>query len=120
MALYTTVSTPTSLSTAAITVSAVNTATGYNGSWSDISIGDSAKSKLHVMGDATIDGNLTIKGKSIAEALERIEARLNILTPNHELESQWEELKLLGEQYRKMEQDMLEQLETVKRLSKKY
>ena len=120
--LYTTTTTP-STSTAAITVSAsaLTTTSGFNGTnGSTITIGDSSQAQLHVRGDSRFDGDVTIGGKNIAEALERIEARLNILTPNHKLEAEWEELRLLGEKYRQLEKEMLDQLETVKLLSKRY
>jgi hypothetical protein len=120
--LYTTTATP-STSTAAITVSAsaLTTTSGFNGTnGSTITIGDSSQAQLHVRGNSQFDGDVTIGGKNIAEALERIEARLNILTPNQKLEAEWEELRLLGEKYRQLEKEMLDQLETVKLLSKKY
>ena len=41
-------------------------------------------------------------------AIEKIEQRLNILTPNSKLESEWDELKELGDRYRKLEKRILE------------
>jgi hypothetical protein len=66
------------------------------------------RTPLHVNGDAEIDGDLKVKGKSLAEAIENIEKRLAILHPNPELEERWEQLKALGEQYRELEKDILE------------
>jgi hypothetical protein len=63
---------------------------------------------LRVNGDAEIDGDLKVKGKSLLEAIENIEKRLAILHPNPELEERWEQLKALGEQYRELEKDILE------------
>lgn len=63
---------------------------------------------LKVNGDAEIDGDLKIKGKSLSEAIENIEKRLAILHPNEKLEEKWEELKALGERYRELEKDILE------------
>lgn len=63
---------------------------------------------LKVNGDAEIDGDLKIKGKSLSEAIENIEKRLAILHPNEKLEKKWEELKALGERYRELEKDILE------------
>ena len=63
---------------------------------------------LHVKGDAEIEGDLKVKGKSLADAIENIEKRLAILHPNEKLEEKWEELKALGEQYRELEKDILE------------
>lgn len=65
-------------------------------------------SDLSVQGNAKIDGDLMIGNRSLLEALDKIEARLAILQPNRELESKWEELQSLGEQYRKLEAEILE------------
>lgn len=65
-------------------------------------------SPLKIDGDAEIDGDLKVKGKSLSEAIENIEKRLAILHPNSELEERWEELKALGERYRELEKDILE------------
>jgi len=64
--------------------------------------------KLKVQGDAEFDGDVKIKGKSISDTLEKIEARLAILHPNEKLEEKWEELKALGDKYRELEKDILE------------
>jgi len=63
---------------------------------------------LHVKGNAEIEGDLKVKGKSLADAIDNIEKRLAILHPNPELEERWEQLKALGEQYRELERDILE------------
>jgi hypothetical protein len=75
---------------------------------STISITDPYYSTLDVHGDANFNGDLKIKGKSLIESIENIEKRLAILHPNSELESRWEKLKELGEQYRQLEKDILE------------
>jgi hypothetical protein len=46
-----------------------------------------------------------IDGVSIKTLLEE---RLNMLVPNPELEAEWEQLKKLGDEYRKLEADMKE------------
>ena len=63
---------------------------------------------LKVNGDAEIDGDIKVKGKSLSEAIENIEKRLAILHPNEKLEEKWEQLKALGERYRELEKDILE------------
>ena len=73
---------------------------------------------LKVKGDAEIDGDIKIKGKSLSEAIENIEKRLAILHPNEKLEEKWEELKALGERYRELEKDILEKEEIWKILKK--
>jgi hypothetical protein len=62
------------------------------------------------------DADIEVNGKSLMDMIERIEQRLNILTPNTELESEWEELRDLGEQYRKLEQHIKDKQATWDRL----
>jgi hypothetical protein len=50
------------------------------------------------------DADIKVNGWSLVDAVKKIEERLNILHPNTELETEWEELRALGEQYRKLEQ----------------
>ena len=63
---------------------------------------------LSVKGDADFEGNVTIKGKSLSEMLEKIDERLAILHPNPELEDRWDELKELGKRYKELEQEIIE------------
>jgi hypothetical protein len=69
---------------------------------------------IHVKGDAKFDndveivGDLTIKGKGIAESLEAIEARLAILRPNEELEEKWDQLRGLRQMYMELEAEIIE------------
>jgi hypothetical protein len=65
-------------------------------------------SALTVKGDALFEGNVKIKGVDLTERLDAIEQRLGILRPNNDLEGKWEKLKSLGEEYRKLEQEILE------------
>jgi hypothetical protein len=80
---------------------------GINTSWDTITT-STRGGELHVKGDAEIDGDLKIKGKSLSEAIENIEKRLAILHPNEKLEEKWDQLKALGERYRELEKDILE------------
>ena len=52
--------------------------------------------------------DIVIGGRSLMKTLDTITERLAILEPNNKLESEWAELKQLGERYRAMEQDLLE------------
>jgi hypothetical protein len=54
------------------------------------------------------DCDLKLGNISIRTFLERIEQRLEILHINPELESQWDELKKLGDRYRQLEKELLE------------
>ena len=49
------------------------------------------------------DADIKINGKSMKTWMEQVEERLNILTPNPELEKDWDELQELGERYRALE-----------------
>ena len=62
------------------------------------------------------DADITINGKSMMRLLERIEDRLNLLEPNTELEKDWDDLRRLGERYRKLEKKCKEKAETWKKL----
>ena len=48
--------------------------------------------------------DIEVNGWSLIESIKKIEERLNILTPNDKLETEWEELRALGDQYRQLEQ----------------
>jgi hypothetical protein len=65
-------------------------------------------SALTVKGDALFEGNVKIKGIDLNDRFNEIEKRLAILRPNNDLEGKWEKLKSLGEEYRKLEQEILE------------
>ena len=54
------------------------------------------------------NADIKVNGWSLVAAIQKIEERLNILHPNTKLETEWEELKSLGEQYRKLEQHIKE------------
>ena len=67
------------------------------------------QSSLKVKGSADIDGDLTVKGRSITQTLEKIEERLAILPPpNTELERDWAPLAELRQQYVELERELLE------------
>ena len=63
---------------------------------------------LKVSGNAEFEGEVTIRGVKLDERLNAIEERLGILRPNNDLEGKWENLKKLGEEYRKLEKEILE------------
>ena len=49
------------------------------------------------------DADIKINGKSMKIWMEAVEERLNILTPNPELEKEWDDLRRLGQRYRALE-----------------
>jgi len=58
--------------------------------------------------------DIVVGGKSLTQAIEKIEERLAILKPNTELESRWEQLKELRNQYMELERDLLEKEKIMK------
>ena len=63
---------------------------------------------IRVSGDAEFDGDVKIKGKSLSELMERLEARLGVTHPNKELEERWEELRQLSVRYKELEAEIKE------------
>ena len=72
-----------------------------------------AGGRMELKGDSA---DLTINGKSLKNWMEKVEERLNILTPNPELEKEWDELRRLGERYRKLEKKCKEKAEVWNKL----
>jgi len=60
---------------------------------------------LELQGDAA---ELVINGVSLSATLKGIQDRLNILRPNTALEAEWDDLRTLGEQYRRLEAELKE------------
>jgi hypothetical protein len=95
--------------------------TSGSGTYGNITIGgNSAKSnnKVSISGE---NADIEINGKSMTAWMERVEQRLNILTPNTELEKEWDDLRRLGERYRKLEKKCKEKAlmwETLKKMPK--
>jgi len=52
--------------------------------------------------------DIMINGVSLNDTLQLIQDRLNMLRPNRELEADWDQLRELGEQYRKLEKQLME------------
>ena len=61
--------------------------------------------RLELQGD---NADIVINGESLSDRLSAIEQRLNILRPNAILEAQWDQLRELGEQYRRLEAELQE------------
>lgn len=49
------------------------------------------------------EADIEINGKSMSAWMEKVEQRLNILYPNPDVEKDWDDLRRLGERYRKLE-----------------
>lgn len=79
--------------------------TGASG-WNSTSVAD-----LNQAGMLSLRGekaDIDINGKSLLKTLEALEERLNILTPNPEMEAEWDQLRELGERYRELEKQCKE------------
>jgi hypothetical protein len=75
-------------------------------------------STLSVSGDADFNGEVRVQGRSLAEFMEQVEQRLNMLQPNPELEQEWDELRELGERYRELERQCTEKAKMWQTLKK--
>ena len=107
------------------TIGGLNGATGSNTVWTTNTIGAGsyrlndpaavlgAGGRMDLNGDAA---DVNINGKSLKNWMEKVEERLNILTPNPELEHEWDELRRLGERYRKLEKKCKEKAEVWNKL----
>ena len=62
------------------------------------------------------DADIEINGVSLWATMQEISNRLNIMHTNPELETEWAELRELGEQYRKLEQHILDKQATFDRV----
>lgn len=60
--------------------------------------------------------DLMLDGVSLKQVLEE---RLNLMIPNPELEKEWDQLKALGDEYRKLEADLKEKGRIWQALNKK-
>lgn len=72
---------------------------------SDWSIGTSQSATMELKGD---NADIVVNGRSLMNAIDALEQRLNILVPNPELEAEWDELKELGDRYRELEKQCKE------------
>ena len=54
------------------------------------------------------NADIKVNGESMMQTLRAIQDRLNMLRPNTALESEWDQLRELGEQYRKLETEFKE------------
>ena len=88
--------------------------TGSNGTTWTTSTGSTT---VHIDADGLTmkqGADIKIGGKSLCEAIEKIEERLGILKPNPDLEERWDKLKELRNQYVEMERDLLEKEKLMK------
>jgi hypothetical protein len=103
-----------------VTVSGMNvstpvwtTTTNNTGSYTFANQNIQPNNTVHIRGE---DADLLINDKSLKTWMEKVEERLNILTPNPELEKEWDQLRRLGERYRKLEKKCREKTDMWKKL----
>jgi len=102
--------TATGAYTGAYAASGVYTSTGTGGLINPIVISQQDQSgKLCIAGDKA---DIEINGKSMRSWMEKVEQRLAMLEPNKKLETEWEELKELGQRYRELEKQITEKMKT--------
>ena len=66
------------------------------------------------------NADIRINGVSLTNTINQICERLNLLVPNTQIEGDWEELRILGDQYRALEARLKEQQQTWDLLKKEY
>ena len=91
----------------------VTTATGTSAPWYTFNP-TTTSAKIQLDGESA---DIQVNGWSLVAAVKRIEQRLDLLQPNPELEREWEDLRALGEQYRKLEQHIRDKQATWARLT---
>ena len=98
---YTISSSPT------ISISGVSGANvGYSNTMWTTGLSGTSAADLNQSGMLSLSGanaDVNINGKSLMKTIEALEERLNMLVPNPELEKEWDDLKKLGDRYRKLE-----------------
>ena len=76
-----------------------------NGTYAISPITSTPSGTLELRGEGA---DVKINGVSLTGVLKNIEERLNILRPNKELEADWDQLRELGDQYRRLETKLKE------------
>jgi uncharacterized small protein (DUF1192 family) len=83
----------------------------------------SSRSPMTVHQSGTIDlrgedADIMINGVSLCDTLEKLQQRLNVLTVDPELEAEWDQLRALGDEYRRLEAELQEKSQAWKALKK--
>jgi len=97
-----------------VTINAASTsATTYT--WNPGVVGATMPNAMSVNPSGRVDlkgdnADITINGVSLNATLKLIQDRLGLLVPNPELEGQFDELRALSEQYRKLEAECREKM----------
>jgi hypothetical protein len=79
---------------------------GYSNTMWTTGLSGTSAADLNQSGKLSLQGtnaDIDINGKSLLKTLEALEDRLNMMVPNPELEKEWDDLRRLGNRYRKLE-----------------
>lgn len=82
----------------------ITLATG-NVSYSTASVWSTGSAKIKIT-----DSDIEIEGLSLKRTLQAVNQRLAIMIPNPSLEREFEELRAIGDEYRRLERELQEQL----------
>jgi len=99
------------VTTGSLTNSTIGPYTITSSAMSDLYVTSGTGAAMSVVGQLELTGekaDVVINGVSLTDTLKAISERLNILSVNPKLEAEWDELRELGEQYRKLESELLE------------
>lgn len=103
---------PMTVSMPTITINSISGANvGYSNTMWTTGLSGTSAADLNQSGMLSLKGanaDIDINGKSLMKTLEALEDRLNMLTPNPEMEAEWDQLRELGERYRELEQQCRE------------
>jgi hypothetical protein len=104
--------------------SGVYTISGTNGTsaldWSNISVSNTYTSSINKSGMLELRGekaDIVVNGQSLMTMMQQIQERLNILTVNTDLETEWDELRELGRRYRELEQHIRDKMAVWQKLN---
>ena len=97
-----------------ITTSNSGANVGYSNTMWTTGLSGTSAADLNQSGKLSLQGtnaDIDINGKSLMKTLEALEDRLNMMVPNPELEKEWDDLRRLGNRYRKLEAKCKEKAE---------
>jgi hypothetical protein len=87
---------------------------GYSNTMWTTGLSGTSAAELNQSGKLILQGtnaDIDINGRSLMKTLDALQDRLNMLVPNPELEKEWDDLKKLGNRYRKLEAKCKEKAE---------
>ena len=89
-----------------ITISNSGANVGYSNTMWTTGLSGTSAADLNQSGKLSLQGtnaDIDINGRSLMKTLDALQERLNMMVPNPELEKEWDDLRRLGNRYRKLE-----------------